>query len=64
MRWGATTKSSRIGVLQKGDEVKYDAFCVAGGYVWIRQPRSDGYGYLPTGNAVNGKRTDYWGTFK
>lgn len=64
LRWGATTKSSRIGVLQKGDEVKYDAFCYAGGYVWIRQPRSDGYGYLPTGNTVGGKRTDYWGTFK
>lgn len=64
LRWGATTNSSRIGVLQKGDEVKYDAFCYAGGYVWIRQPRSDGYGYLPTGNAIDGKRTDYWGTFK
>ncbi len=64
LRWGATTKSSRIGVLKKGDEVKYDAFCYAGGYVWVRQPRSDGYGYLPTGNAVDGKRTDYWGTFK
>lgn len=64
LRWGATTKSSVIGVLKKGAEVKYDAFCYSGGYVWIRQPRSNGYGYLPTGNAVNGKRKDYWGTFK
>lgn len=64
LRWGATTKSSVIGVLKKGAEVKYDAFCYSGGYVWIRQPRSNGYGYLPTGNSVNGKRKDYWGTFK
>lgn len=64
LRWGATTNSSVIGVLKKGAEVKYDAFCYSGGYVWIRQPRSNGYGYLPTGNADNGKRKDYWGTFK
>lgn len=64
LRWGATTKSSVIGVLKQGDEVKYDAFCYSGGYIWIRQPRSNGYGYLPTGEAVNGRRKNAWGTFK
>jgi len=65
LRWGATTQSSKITVLPKGSVVKYDAYCYSGGYVWIRQPRGNGqYGYLPTGREQNGKRIDYWGTFK
>lgn len=65
LRWGATTKSAKIGVLKKGEVVKYDAFCHSGGYVWIRQPRGNGqYGYLPTGDSKNGKRTSYWGKFE
>lgn len=65
LRWGATTQSSKITVLPKGSVVKYDAYCYSGGYVWIRQPRENGqYGYLPTGREQNGKRIDYWGTFK
>ncbi|GKQ42899.1 hypothetical protein RD055328_08220 [Companilactobacillus sp. RD055328] len=64
LRWGATTKSSKIGVLKKGSVVNYDAFSLSNGYVWIRQPRKDGYGYLPTGEVRNGKRANYWGTFK
>ena len=64
LRWGATTNSSKIGVLPKGSVVKYDAFCHSGGYVWIRQPRGNGqYGYLPTGEDRNGTRLNYWGKF-
>lgn len=65
LRWGATTSSDKVTVLPQGSAVKYDAFCYSGGYVWIRQPRGNGsYAYLPTGRAQNGKRLDYWGTFK
>ncbi|WP_324177434.1 GH25 family lysozyme [Ligilactobacillus salivarius] len=65
LRWGATTKSAKIGVLPKGSVVKYDAFCHSGGYVWIRQPRGNGqYGYLPTGESSGGKRTSSWGKFE
>ena len=63
LRWGATTKSSIISALPKNSVVEYDAFCHSGGYVWIRQPRSNGYGYLPTGEDKNGTRLNYWGTF-
>ena len=60
----ASTKSPLIAVLPKGSMVKYNAYGYAGGYVWIRQPRSNGYGYLPTGEAVGSKRKSYWGKFK
>ncbi|WP_125605241.1 N-acetylmuramoyl-L-alanine amidase [Lapidilactobacillus bayanensis] len=60
----ASTKSPLIAVLPKGSVVKYNAYGYAGGYVWIRQPRNNGYGYLPTGNASGNKRTSYWGNFK
>ena len=59
-----SVKSKQIAVLGRGSVVKYDAFCYAGGYVWIRQPRNNGYGYLPTGEAIGNKRKNYWGTFK
>lgn len=67
LRSGSPSVSSPVlAGLDKGQVVKYDAYCYAGGYVWIRQPRSDkfGYGYLPTGNATGQKRTSYWGTFR
>lgn len=66
MRSGsASTKSPVLAAIAKGQVIKYDAYCYAGGYVWIRQPRSGGqYGYLPTGNASGNHRTSYWGTFK
>lgn len=53
-----------IANIPNGQAVKYDALCHAGGYVWIRQPRGNGYGYMATGNSKNGVRQDYWGTFK
>ena len=64
LRWGATTNSTKIAVLPKGSVVEYDAVTHSGGYVWIRQPRSNGYGYLPTGRSFNGLRIDYWGKFE
>lgn len=64
LRWGARTSSSIIATLPAGSEVKYDAFSLHGGYVWLRQPRGNGYGYLASGHETNGRRTDYWGTFK
>lgn len=52
---------ANIGV---GQAINYDAYMIDGNYVWIRQPRGNGYGYMATGNAKNGKRVDYWGSFK
>lgn len=63
LRWGATTSSSKIAVLPKDSVVEYDQFAHAGGYIWIRQPRSNGYGFLPTGQDKNGTRLNYWGSF-
>lgn len=63
LRSGASTSSSVIAVLQAGDVVKYKAFIHSGGYIWIRQPRGNGYGYLATGVSKSGRRQDYWGSF-
>ena len=59
IRYGARTTSDIIGTVTKGDCVKYDAYSRHGGYVWIRQPRSNGYGYL-----VCRAGNEAWGTFK
>ena len=65
LRWGATTSSSLIATLPAGSEIVYDYYAYSGGYVWIRQPRGAGrYGYMATGEEVNGKRTSYWGSFR
>ncbi|MDA5386943.1 GH25 family lysozyme [Loigolactobacillus backii] len=64
LRWGAKTNSSLISTLPAGTSVKYDAFSHHNGYVWIRQPRSGGYGYLVTGESNGSKRLSTWGTFK
>lgn len=54
-----------IATLNKGDSVTYDAYGYEkDGYVWIRQPRSNGYGYIATGETSNEKRVSYWGSFK
>ncbi|KRN29244.1 prophage lp2 protein 56, lysin [Lactobacillus selangorensis] len=63
LRWGAKISSKLIGTLQSGASIKYDAFSHHDGYVWLRQPRSDGYGYLASGESSGGKRTSSWGTF-
>ena len=64
LRKGATTDSLVIALLPKGSLIRYDAFKHAGGYVWIRQQRGRTYGYLATGESKNGKRVNYWGTFR
>ncbi|WP_137597482.1 N-acetylmuramoyl-L-alanine amidase [Paucilactobacillus kaifaensis] len=60
----ATGNGPLIATIRKGQSVKYDAYAYSGGYVWIRQPRGNGYGYMATGNAKGTKRLDYWGSFK
>ncbi|HDR6285599.1 TPA: N-acetylmuramoyl-L-alanine amidase [Bacillus cereus] len=54
-----------IATLNKGDSITYDAYGYEKeGYVWIRQPRSNGYGYIATGETSGGKRLNTWGSFK
>lgn len=61
LRWGARTNSSRISLLAPGQTVKYDAWSSHGGYVWVRQPRSNGYGYVAVRNAAT---HEAFGSFK
>ena len=61
LRWGARTSSSRIALLAPGSEVKYDAWSSHDGYVWVRQPRQNGYGYVVVRNAVTHQA---FGSFK
>lgn len=63
LRTAPTVQSDKIALLGTGSYVKYDAYCYKDGYVWIRQPRGNGYGYLATGECVGNKRTSYWGSF-
>ena len=49
LRWGATPQSSLIATLSAGSQINYDAWADSDGYVWLRQPRNDGYGYLAAG---------------
>lgn len=64
LRTGASTSSGVIATLPPKSAVKYDAYKVdKNGYLWIRQPRSGGYGYMATGRTQNGKRVDWWGSF-
>ena len=62
LRWGAKTSSSLIATLPAGSEINYDAWSNHDGYVWIRQPRSNGqYGYLVCRDA---NTKEAFGTFK
>ncbi|KRK72644.1 GH25 family lysozyme [Lacticaseibacillus nasuensis] len=64
LRTAASTSGKLIAVIKAGQQIKYDAFAYAGGYVWLRQPRSGGsFGYLASGNASGNKRLNYWGKF-
>ncbi|MDD1401001.1 GH25 family lysozyme [Limosilactobacillus reuteri] len=61
IRWGAKTTSSKIGMINPGDTIKYDAWSRHDGYVWVRQPRANGnYGYL----AVRDSNNKPFGYFK
>lgn len=66
LRSNPSTSASYIAKnIAKGSQIKYDAYAFYNGYVWIRQPRQNGkYGYMATGEEKNGKRLNYWGTFK
>lgn len=51
LRSSASTSGGIIATLPAGSIVKTDAAIITGGYRWVRQPRSGGYGYLVTGPA-------------
>lgn len=61
LRWGAKTSSALITTLPAGSEVKYDAYSRHDGFVWLRQPRQNGYGYLVCRDA---NTNEPFGTFK
>lgn len=61
LRWGARTTSSRLALIRPGQTIKYDAYSNHGGYIWIRQPRSNGYAYMAVRNAWT---HEPYGTFK
>lgn len=63
LRKKPNTTSEKIALLKKGQVIKYDKFAHINGLIWIRQPRKNGYGYMATGQSVNGKRQNYWGAF-
>lgn len=48
-----STSSNTIAILPAGTTVKTDQAIIKGGYRWVRQPRSYGYGYLATGPTSN-----------
>lgn len=48
-----STSSNTITILPAGTTVKTDQAIIQGGYRWVRQPRSNGYGYLVTGPTSN-----------
>lgn len=61
LRWGAKTSSALITTLPAGSEVKYDAYSRHDSFVWLRQPRQGGYGYLVCRDA---NTNEPFGTFK
>lgn len=62
LRSEANTSSRVISTLYRGQVVKFDSYKISGGYVWLRQKRGNGYGYVASGVAKNGKRVSTWGT--
>lgn len=57
------TSSKVIAELPSGSKIKYDQFTHKDGLVWIRQPRGNTYGFIPTGESDGTNRKDYWGKF-
>lgn len=55
LRWGARPSASTIAVLPAGSVVKYDAWSRGNEFVYVRQPRSNGYGYVAVRNAKTGE---------
>lgn len=64
LRTQPTTNSSIIATLPAGSVVHYDSYKIdSNGYVWLRQPRRNGYGYLASGESRDSKRVSTWGNF-
>lgn len=61
LRWGAKPSSSSIAYVGPGTTIKYDAWSKHDGFIYVRQPRSNGYGYIAVRNAWN---HEPYGTFK
>nr|WP_278764596.1 GH25 family lysozyme [Limosilactobacillus mucosae] len=55
LRWGARPSASTIAVLPAGSVVKYDAWSRGSEFVYVRQPRGNGYGYVAVRNAKTGE---------
>lgn len=65
LRTDTNPNAKLIATLKRGQQVKYNAWKIVNGYLWIRQPRGNGYGYLATGPANGkGRTAAAWGTFK
>jgi lysozyme len=63
LRAAPNTTAKIIAIMGSGARIKYQAYASIGGYVWIRQQRSDGsYGYLATGTASGTTQTSSWGS--
>lgn len=61
LRWGAKPSSASIAYIGPGQEIKYDAWSRHNGFVYVRQPRSNGYGYIAVRSTYTGEP---YGTFK
>lgn len=61
LRSNTSTSSRVISTLYSGQVIKFDAYKLSGGYVWLRQKRDNGYAYIASGEAKNGKRISTWG---
>ena len=61
LRWGAKPSSSSIAYVGPGTTIKYDAWSKHDNFIYVRQPRSNGYGYIAVRDAWN--HVPY-GTFK
>lgn len=55
LRWGARPSASTIAVLPVGSVIKYDAWSRGNEFVYVRQPRGNGYGYVAVRNARTGE---------
>lgn len=55
LRWGARPSASTIAVLPAGSMIKYDAWSRGNEFVYVRQPRGNGYGYVAVRDARTGE---------
>lgn len=55
LRWGARPSASTIAVLPAGSVIKYDAWSRGNEFVYVRQPRGNGNGYVAVRNAKTGE---------